>query len=178
VTPFHRKQLMAIAGALLGSLVVALTLEQASNLFAFAVLPADELPSRLAFALKWMLLPGACLLVGVMVAGRRGFIADAIDGTRTPTSHSLEINLRYNLNTLEQTVLACIAWASLATDLPLSHLVVIPAMATLFAMGRVAFWVGYLIYPVGRAFGMVLTALPTVASYLWLAWHAIRGGGE
>ena len=178
MTPFHRKQVVGIAGALPAFLVVGLTLEHANSLFAFVVLPADELSSRLAFALRWMLLPGVCLLVGVMVAGRRGFVADAIDGTRMPTSHSLEINLRYNLNTLEQTVLACIAWASLAISLPISHLVVIPAMATLFAMGRGAFWVGYLIYPMGRAFGMVLTALPTVASYAWLAWHAYHGAGE
>ena len=69
-------------------------------------------------------------------------------------------------------MLACIAWASLAMYLPTAHLVVIPAMATLFAIGRGAFWVGYLIDPMGRAFGMPLTALPTVASYVWLAWHA------
>jgi hypothetical protein len=35
--------------------------------------------------------------------------------TRTPSSHSFEINLRYNQNTLEQTVLAVIAWTGLAT---------------------------------------------------------------
>jgi hypothetical protein len=108
-----------------------------------------------------------------VVASRRGFIAQAIDGTRMPASHSLEINLRYNQNTLEQTVLACIAWASLAMYLPTPHLVVIPAMATLFAIGRGAFWVGYLIDPMGRAFGMALTALPTVGSYAWLVWHAL-----
>jgi hypothetical protein len=47
-------------------------------------------------------------------------------------------------------------------------------MATLFAFGRAAFWAGYLIYPMGRAFGMVLTALPTIAAYAWLVWHACR----
>src|SRR5580658_6020578 len=102
MTPFRRKQVVGIASALPAFLVVGLTVEHANSLFAFVVLPADELSSRLAFALRWMLLPGVCLLVGVMVAGRRGFVADAIDGARTPTSHSLEINLRYNLNTLEQ----------------------------------------------------------------------------
>jgi hypothetical protein len=43
-----------------------------------------------------MLLPGLCLLLGVIVAARRGFFPDAIDGTRAPASGSLEINLRYN----------------------------------------------------------------------------------
>ena len=172
MTPFRRKQLVGIAGTLPAVPIVVLTLGHASSLFAFVALPADELSSRLAFALRWMLLPGICLLLGVVVAARRGFIAQAIDGTRTPASHNLEINLRYNQNTLEQTVLACIAWAGLAMYLPTAHLAVIPAMATLFAIGRGAFWVGYLIDPMGRAFGMALTALPTVGSYAWLVWHA------
>lgn len=154
MTPFRRKQLTVVAGALPAFVVVALTLDHASRLFAFIPLPADDLPSRLAFALRWMLLPGICLLFGVMIAARRGFVADAIDGTRTPASHSLEINLRYNQNTLEQTLLACLAWAGLAISLPIAHIVLIPAMATLFAVGRGAFWVGYLIYPTGRALGI------------------------
>jgi hypothetical protein len=124
-----------------------------------------------AFGVRWMLLPGLCLLLGVIVAARRGFVPDAIDGTRTPASRSLEINLRYNQNTLEQTVLACIAWAGLAIRLPLEQLILIPAMATLFVIGRGAFWAGYLLHPMGRAFGMVLTVLPTLASYGWLAWQ-------
>ncbi len=88
-------------------------------------------------------------------------------------SHSLEINLRYNQNTLEQLVLACIAWAGLSLYLPTAHLVVIPAI-DLFAIGRGTFWIGYLIYPMARAFGMVLTALPTIASYAWLVWFSWR----
>ncbi len=172
MTPFRRRQLLGLAGALPAVLAVVLTLDHAGSLFAFVALPADESSGRLAFALRWMLLPGICLLLGVVVAARRGFVAQAIDGTRTPASHSLEINLRYNQNTLEQTVLACIAWAGLAMSLPIAHLVVIPAMATLFGLGRGAFWIGYLIDPMGRAFGMVLTALPTVVSYVWLVWHA------
>ena len=173
MTPFRRKQFVGIAGALPAFVVVALTLENASSLFAFIALPSDDLSSRLAFALQWMLLPGSCLLLGVIIAARRGFVPDAIDGTRTPASRSLEINLRYNQNTLEQTVLACIAWANLAVSLPIAHLALIPAMAALFAAGRGAFWVGYLIHPTGRAFGMVLTALPTVASYAWVVWHRL-----
>jgi hypothetical protein len=178
VTPFRRKQLVGIAGALPACVLAALTLDHAGDLFGFVALPADDPSSRLAFALRWMLLPGFCLLLGVVVAGRRGFVADAIDGTREPASHGLEITLRYNQNTLEQTLLAGIAWANLAINLPIAHLVLIPAMATLFAIGRGAFWVGYLIYPTGRAFGMVLTALPTIAAYAWVAWRAYCGWAE
>jgi len=114
------------------------------------------------------------LLAGIIAAGRRGFIADAIEGTRTPANHGLEINLRYNQNTLEQTVLAAIAWGAMAPTLPRDALVVIAMMAFLFAFGRIAFWIGYLLHPLARAFGMVLTALPTIAAYVWLLQHAWR----
>jgi hypothetical protein len=171
VTPFRRKQLLGIAGALPAFVAVALTLDHAKCLFAFVALPSDDLAARLAFAVRWMLLPGFCLLVGVVVAGRRGFVPDAIEGTRTPTSRSLEINLRYNQNTVEQLVLACIAWAGLVTRLPIADLLLIPAMAMLFVIGRGTFWIGYLLHPMGRAFGMVLTVLPTLGSYAWLAWR-------
>jgi hypothetical protein len=40
-------------------------------------------------------------------------------------------------------------------------------------LGRLTFWIGYLIYPMGRAFGMVLTAVPTFAAYGWLVWRLL-----
>jgi hypothetical protein len=162
------KQLLVLAGVGPAVLTVYFTCLHASTWFAFASLPSDTSAERLRFAAHWLLIPGLTLLAGVGVAGRRGFIPDAIDGTRTPLSHSLEINLRYNLNTLEQTVLAAIAWTGLAIELPHGQLALIPAMAFLFGFGRIAFWIGYLLLPVGRAFGMVLTALPTIGAYVWL----------
>jgi hypothetical protein len=169
-----RKQLIGLAGALPAFVVVVLTARYASMLFGFAALPADDIAARLAFAAHWLLVPGLALLAGVWAAGRRGFIPDAIDGTRSPLSHSLEINLRYNQNTLEQAVLAAIAWINLGMVLPQERLVLIPAAAFLFGFGRAAFWVGYLIHPMARAFGMVLTVLPTIAAYLWLVWRALN----
>jgi hypothetical protein len=79
------------------------------------------------------------------------------------------------VNTVEQVVLAAIAWAALAVTLPHDRLVAIPSMAFLFAFGRVAFWIGYRLHPLGRAFGMTLTALPTLAAYGWLLWQMTRG---
>jgi hypothetical protein len=178
LTPFYRNQLIGLAGVLPALLLAGLTLPHADALFSSVAMPADEPGSRLAFAAHWMLLPAVCLLAGVVGAARRGFIAEAIGGTRAPASASLEINLRYNQNTLEQTVLACIAWACLAVMLPRTQLALIPAMATLFAIGRAAFWIGYLIHPMGRAFGMALTAFPTIAAYLMLALRLSGSGAH
>ncbi|THD58256.1 hypothetical protein [Phenylobacterium sp.] len=170
----RRKQLILLLGALLGVLLVAGVVLKAGVLAAHVSLPADDAGDRLAFAVRWLLVPGLTLLAGIQVAARRGFVPEAIDGTRTPANHALEINLRYNQNTLEQVVLAAIAWAGLALSLPHGALALIPAMAGLFAFGCAAFWIGYLIHPLGRAFGMVVTALPTLGAYVWLIWRAFH----
>ena len=170
-----RKQLTGLGLSLVAFAVIALVLGQAPRLFAGVVPPGDDLTARLAFVARWLLVPGLTLLAGVIAAARRGFYRDAIDGTRTPASHALEINLRYNQNTLEQTVLAAIAWVGLGLTLPHDRLVLIPTMAALFGVGRIAFWVGYLLNPIARAFGMVLTVAPTIGAYGWLVWRAFCG---
>jgi MAPEG family len=139
----------------------------------FAELPADDPTHRLAYAIHWLLVPGLTLLAGVVGAGRRGFYADAIDGTRTPSNRGLEINLRYNQNTVEQTLLAAIAWTGLSLTLPHENLIVIPGMALLFGFGRITFWIGYLLHPLARAFGMTLTAAPTLAAFVWLTLQGL-----
>jgi len=164
-----RKQVIAIAGALPAMPAVLLVWLYVDELFGFVALPPDTIADRLALVASWLLIPGWTLLAGIFGASRRGFIAGAIEGTRTPESWSLEVNLRYNLNTIEQVVLVAIAWACLALVLPHDRLVLIPAMAVLFGIGRLTFWIGYRIHPLARTFGMTLTAFPTVIAYLWLA---------
>jgi hypothetical protein len=165
---FRRKQAVVVALSLLAAIAVLLVGRNARTWCGGLVPPADDLATRLAFAVHWLLAPGSALLVGIVAAGRRGFYADAIDGTRTPANRGLEIGLRYNQNTLEQVVLAAIAWLGLAVSVSHGGLAFIPAMALLFVVGRVTFWVGYLVYPTARAFGMTMTVLPTVIAYGWL----------
>ncbi len=160
-------------------LVVALGMGAAITLLSLAwyqlpVLPlpvpdGDDTASRIAFVAHWLLLPGLALLFGIgLVANQRFFVADAIDGG--PSSSSLiEITLRYNLNTLEQTALAAIAWLGLALVLSHEYLKLIPAMAISFLVGRILFFIGYLIAPTARALGLGLTAYPTFAALIWLA---------
>ena len=172
---FRRKQGVVMALGLAAALIVLAVGAHARDWFAGLVPSADDLATRLAFALRWLLAPGLMLLAGIQVAASRGFHSDAIDGTRAPKSHYLEITLRYNQNTLEQTVLAAIAWLGLAVMMSHAALAFIPAMAGLFVAGRVTFWVGYLVYPTARAFGMVLTGLPTIGAYGWLVVDAFSG---
>jgi hypothetical protein len=124
-----------------------------------------------------MLVPGLCLLAGIGVTANQRFLRSRfIDGDKPAASDKpgfMEINLRYNTNTLEQTVLAAIAWTGLALELRPQDLGLIPAMAGLFAAGRAAFWAGYLFAPWARAFGLGLTAYPTFAALIWLAFRVL-----
>jgi hypothetical protein len=167
-----RKQLVGFGGAMAAFLALWVAWHYRRAFSAYG--PAsDDAQSRLGYALTWLLLPGLTLLIGIIGAARRGFYRDAIDGTRTPANAALEINLRYNQNTVEQVLLAAIAWGGLALRLPHDMLYVIPAMAVLFFVGRIAFFIGYLVYPMARAFGMVLTAVPTLLAYGWLTWRLV-----
>ncbi len=129
---------------------------------------------RLAFAVRWLLIPGLALVAGIgMTANQRFLSADAIDGERRVERKSFEINLRYNQNTLEQFALAAVAWGGLALALPVDQLGIIPRLAILFGVGRAAFWLGYLYAPWARAFGMGLTAYPSFVALVWLALEAV-----
>jgi hypothetical protein len=169
-----RKQLLGGAGAFAAAVTLAL-LWRTRDAFPVIGPASDDVADRLAFAATWLLLPGLSLLIGVVGAARRGFYADAIDGTRTPASPALEINLRYNQNTVEQILLAAIAWVGLALKLPSDLLPIIPLIAAVFFIGRIAFFIGYLIHPIARAYGMVLTILPTLIAYGWLSWRLVQG---
>ncbi|MGD0191579.1 MAG: MAPEG family protein [Rhizomicrobium sp.] len=162
-----RKQLLVFGGMALA--VAILVLLWGIGPGGLPLPDSDGTSARLAFAARWLLLPGFCLMAGIaMVANRRFFVPDAMDGTRTPASRSLEVNLRYNQNTLEQVVLAAIAWTGLALALPFDRLSLIPALAILFVVARALFWFGYLVAPWARALGFALTFYPTVAAFIWL----------
>ena len=165
---FRRKQAVVVGLSVVAALVVVALGARATTLFASLVPAADDLATRLAFAARCLVAPGLLLLAGIANVARRGFYADAIDGTRTPANRGLEIGLRYNLNTLEQLVLAVVAWPALAASVSHAQLAFLPALACLFVAGRVAFWGGYLLHPTARAFGMTMTVLPTVVAYAWL----------
>ncbi len=137
--------------------------------------PAPESTAdRLAFAMRWMLVPALTLMMGLGAAhSQRALNPRATSGERAGAGHFLEIVLRYNINTVEQFLLALAAWTGLALTLPPDQLDLIPRAAVLFGVGRVLFFWGYLWTPPARLLGMGLTAYPTYAALLWLAWNVV-----
>lgn len=169
---FFRRQVIGLIQIALVWLICGLAF-----LYGPAVAPRPEIadiPARLAFAAQWLLVPGLTLLLCIVVTMSTRFLTqDAFDGTRTPASRFMEINLRVTQNTLEQVVLAVIAWVGLALALAPDRLGLIPVLAALFAIGRILFWVGYQMDPLARAVGFGLTAVPNAVALLWLAWRAV-----
>ena len=70
-------------------------------------------------------------------------------------------------------MLAAVAWLGLALALSHEMLKLNPALAVAFLVGRALFFLGYLIAPPARALGMGLSAYPTFAALIWLAWRMI-----
>lgn len=169
---FRQKQLLVSIGVI-AAVVVTLLVVFFVGWGAPEVAPADA-GERLAFAMRWMLVPGLALFVGVgVIANARFFSEKAIDGDRRVEDAAFEINLRYNQNTLEQLALAAVAWPGLALALPIEEIGVVARMAVLFGVGRFAFWIGYHYAPWARAFGMGLTSYPTFGALIYLAWLAL-----
>lgn len=170
---FRQKQLL-ILGGMMAAVVAGVIVVFFVDWGAPDPLPADA-GERLAFAARWMLVPGLALFAGVGVtANRRFFLENAIDGDRRVENTAFEINLRYNQNTLEQLVLAGVAWTGLALALPAEEIGVVARMGVMFGVGRLAFWIGYHYAPWARAFGMGLTAYPTFGALIYLAWLALQ----
>ena len=146
-----------------------------------ALLPGDNTVARIAFAFKWDLLPAVCLLVAIgRLARHRFFTPEDIDGgglfSATPRAQVLQSVLQ---NTLEQVVLASLAYSIWAVAMPHAWLGSIPAAAVLFVVGRLLFFHGYERGASARAIGFALTFYPSalmlIASAVKLGQHVISG---
>lgn len=100
------------------------------------------------------------------IAKKRFCRTDVIDGAAYDHPGSeLAVDKAVLQNTLEQTVLAIAAYNGLAAVAPSLAPVLLPALASLFLLGRVLFIFGYRKGAGGRGFGFALTFYPTVAAF-------------
>lgn len=136
--------------------------------FAF---PTD-LAGRLAFALQADLFILLWLAVAVRMVSRVRFVSaeDNRGAAYGPPSAKLAVKAAFLQNTLEQSVLAIGAHLVLATLIEGSALSLIVGAVVLFVIGRAAFLLSYPGGAGARAFGMVVTALPSIGALLWALW--------
>jgi len=111
------------------------------------------------------------------IARKRFFHADVIGGAAFDKPGSaVAIDKAVLQNTLEQTVLAVIAYNGLAAELPMLAPVLLPVLVSLFLIGRILFIAGYAKGAGHRALGFALTFYPTVGTYaIFLVAFVMRG---
>lgn len=165
------KQKGVVRGVIPAAAVAVVGMGAVPLLLPVSVLPSDEAGARLAWAMAWALLPMLTLMIAIMrVANYRFASPEDIDGSGlTSGTARIQILRAVLQNTLEQAVLAVLAYCIWSVTMPLRWLGVIPAAAVLFVSGRIFFARGYERGAAGRATGFGLTAYPTFGMLVTLA---------
>ena len=122
-------------------------------------------------------LPGSWLFVAVARLARHRFFEPAdIDGALRPGSLKARVLQAVAQNTLEQTVLAAIAYGAwLLIPHPALPLATAWAAVACLSVGRVLFFAGYERGAAFRALGFALTFYPTVGLMAVTAWTHLAG---
>jgi len=169
---FQREQL-GVAIRMVAALCVTILVTAACMYL--SVTASRPLPDRLIAVARADLLVLFWLAATIgNVARLRFFSANDIAGSASTTG-SADVS-RANAvlqNTLEQVALAVPIHVALAV-LVESSVPLIIALATLFAIGRSLFWIGYANGARSRAFGFALTFYPSVAGLVIAVAAAVR----
>lgn len=124
------------------------------------------------YAVSWAAFAALPLFFMLAAIGNARFKSEAIDPTLGKETPTMTVDARVARNTLEQFVIFGAGALALAVNLPPDRLNIVGATAIVFVAMRLAFWIGYRIKPIYRAFGFAGTAylnLGLLASSLWLA---------
>ena len=141
----------------------------------YRLLPTPTVSSageRIAYALRWNALAALPLFAMVVAVGNARFASEAIDPTRGAESRTTIVDGRVADNTLQQFALFFAGSLALSVAVAPHQLRIVGAAAIVFVIMRLAFWIGYRIDPLYRAFGFSSTAymnLGLLASAVWLS---------
>ena len=167
----NRDQKVVAAGALSGVLAMLV-----STWLLYTVLPlppsVQDQADAVLYALRWLPLAALPLLATIVAVGNARALGPAIDPTLGQEDQAMRINIRVAGNTLEQFVLFAAGSLGLAASIDPAQVRVVGAAAIVFVAARIAFWVGYRIYPLYRAAGFAGTAylnFGLIGGALWFA---------
>jgi MAPEG family protein len=129
---------------------------------------------RLAYAVPWAVVAVLPFFAMVVSIGNARFFSEAIDPTLGKESHKMVVDGRVADNTLQQLVLFLVGMLGLAVTLPVERMSIVAAVSITFVIVRIAFWIGYRIEPVYRAFGFASTAYLNLGMLLASLWLWLR----
>ena len=136
----------------------------------------SDIPMRLGYTIQANAFAVIPLLLGILVVANARFLGDAIDPTLQKDNMAMQINSRVVDNTLQQFVLFIIATMALSVNATSAQMRLIPAATIVFIFARMAFWIGYRIHPLYRAFGMGATGYLNVGLLGFAIWKALGFG--
>jgi uncharacterized MAPEG superfamily protein len=143
----------------------------------YAIWPVDptlsDVGRRLAYTAQAAAVAVLPLLVAITAVGNRRFNTEAIDPMLHKEDRATVINGRVADNTLQQFALFLAATLALSATLSASQMRLIPAATIVFVVMRVAFWIGYRIHPLHRAFGMAATSYLNVFLLAFALWKMV-----
>jgi uncharacterized MAPEG superfamily protein len=168
-----RDQKIVAAGALSGLAAMVLLLWLLTPLMPVPD-GADIAGNRIAYALRWNGLAAIPLIAMLGAIGNARAMSEAIDPMRGKESEKMRIDARVASNTLEQFVLFCTATLALAASVSGSEVRFVAAAAIAFVILRFAFWIGYRIHPLYRAFGFAPGFYMTLGMLIWSLWLSLR----
>ena len=169
----NRDQRAVAVGASSGVLLMLLLVWSLSK----AIVPpaiADETADRIAYALRWAAVPAVLLFVMYAAVGNERFFSQAIDPTLGKESQKMVVDGRVADNTTQQFLLFLVGVLALSVTLPLERLSIVAAVSITFVIVRIAFWIGYRIKPVYRAFGFASTAYMNLGMLIASIWMWLR----
>lgn len=129
---------------------------------------------RLGYALRWDVVAAVPLFLMIGAVGNARALSEAIDPTLGAESRSIIVDGRVADNTTQQYLLFLAGSLGLATSLPPERMTIVAAAAIWFVAARLAFWIGYRIHPLYRAFGFAGTAylnFGLIAAALWFGFR-------
>jgi hypothetical protein len=136
--------------------------------------PAADVGARLPVALRWDAVAILPRFLAITAIGNARFTSEAIDPTAGKESRAMLINGRVVDNTVQQYVLFLMATLGVAAS-DGAKLEVVEAAAIVFVLARFAFWIGYRIHPLYRAFGMAATSYLSVVLFAYALWLNLAG---
>jgi len=167
-----RDQKVVAIGAASGVAAMALAMWLLSTKLLPAPAGMAAVGDRVGYALRWAAFAALPLVAMIAAIGNARATGAAIDPTLGLESRAIIVDGRVADNTLQQYVLFLVGALALAASLPPAHVQAIGAAAIVFVAARLAFWIGYRIDPLYRAFGFAATFylnLGLLLAALWLA---------
>jgi hypothetical protein len=167
-----RDQKIVAVGAVSGIGSMTLAMWLLSTLFP-APGAVESLADRLGYAARWLAFAALPLFAMVAAVGNARFLGGAIDPTLGTADRKILVDGRVADNTTQQTLLFAAGLLGLAASLPPEWMGVIRAAAIVFVASRIAFWIGYRIHPLYRAFGFASTAYLNLGLLVGAVWLAV-----